>query len=519
MAGFDVGSVVAHIKADVTDFKKGMGDAQDSVSGLKSGFSSFMGTASKVAIGLGVVGAAVGVVGGFIVKDLIGAASEAEAEMAKVDAMLKKTGLNFEKTRGEVDKTAKAFIKLGFDDEETSSAMAKSLAVTKDVTESTKEMGLAADFARLQNIDIGTSQKLLQMAYMGNARVLKQYGIELEDGATKQDIFNKIQAVAGGQAEAYSKTYKGAMETLNVEIGNVKETLGAMFIPIAIQVIQFIGDIVSKVQAWSDSAGSLSGIWTQALSFLQPLFVWFGATVLPILQSIWAEITYFVQMVVPPFMAILTFLLGFVLEVFLKPLLAFWAEHWAQVQGVLQGAWEIISGLFQFFSNLILGIIAVALNLLSGNWKGAFEALKHYTSGAWEGVKNIFNGVIDFLWNFGKIAFDALVSPFRAAWDEIKNLVNKVKDALDPNKRHSPSLVDRVKKGVDDLNRAWEGLSPSLAINTPHSPGLAPASAGMANNITIDLGGAFIGDAATATRMGELVGNSIINKLKMQVRF
>lgn len=519
MAGFDIGSVVAHIKADVTDFKDKMGQAQSSVDGLKGGFSSFMGTASKVAIGLGAVGAAVGVVGGFIVKDLVGAASEAEVEMAKVNALLKKTGMNFDTTSKAVAETSKAFIKLGFDDEETSVAMAKSLAVTKDVTESQKEMALAADFARLQGIGIGESQKLLQMAYMGNARVLKQYGIELEDGATKQDIFNKIQEKAGGQAQAYSQTYKGAMETLNVEITNVKETLGAMFIPMLIQAIQFIGNIIAQVQAWADSAGSLSGIWQQAIGILQPLFAWFTATILPQLQSIWAEFMYFINMVVPPFMAILQFLLGFVVEVFLKPLVNFWLEHWTQIQGIVQGAWEIISGIFQVFSNIVLGVVAVLLNLLAGNWKAAFEALQHYTSGAWDGIKNIFGGVIDFLWNFGKTAFDALVSPFRAAWDEIKNLVNRIKDALDPNKRHSPSLVDRVKKGVDDLNRAWEGLNPNMIINTPHAPALAPASAGMANNITIDMNGALIGDAASATRLGEMVGDSIIRKLKMNVRF
>lgn len=116
-----------------------------------------------------------------------------------------------------------------------------------------------------------------------------------------------------------------------------------------------------------------------------------------------------------------------------------------------------------------------------------------------------------------------MVQPFIDAWNQIQDLVRKIKDAMDPNKRHSPSLVDRVKTGVQDLNKAWEGLSVPMPTYT-HAPEMNFAGATMSGgtgpiSITIPMAGAFIGDEMSAQRMSEVIGNNIIKKLQANIRF
>jgi hypothetical protein len=115
--------------------------------------------------------------------------------------------------------------------------------------------------------------------------------------------------------------------------------------------------------------------------------------------------------------------------------------------------------------------------------------------------------------------FDELTAPFRRAWDTIQDIVNKIKNALDFTKRHSPSVLDIVRSGVGQVNKALEGLTVSPALNPKLAfAGVTQGNTGI-NNITISLAGAYITDFSQATDLGERIGDSIIKKLQMNVKF
>lgn len=487
---FDVGSVTAKITADISDFKKGVDQAKHEANTLGDKIQGVALGLGKVALAAGAAAAAVGVV---FAKQSIDAAAQAESEMAKVDALLKTTGKDFKELREEVDKTSKSFIKLGFDDEETAIAMAKSLAVTKDATESKKELALAADFARLQDIGIVEAQKLLQLAYMGNARVLKQYGIELEDGATKQDIFAKIQEKAGGQADAYAQTFKGSMAIFNVEFENLKESVGVKLLPLATQFIKTltsfltpIMDVISGTKSLGE-AFNLNGEQTKQLeNILNGFKSFLFDTLVPAVQAVAIALT------------------------------TFWKDHQVQIEAI----WMVIWGIIQVVWGLIYGLISVGLELLAGDWDGAWKAIQQSTETVWSGIKSILTGGLQFISDWGGDVYNKLTQPFADAWNRIQELVNKIKDKLDFTKRHSPSVVDIVKKGVGEVNKALSGLDVILPQVNPQVAQTRPmGNGGIIANIAVNLDGAIISDDITASRMSEKIGDSIIRKLNSNIRY
>jgi len=180
----------------------------------------------------------------------------------------------------------------------------------------------------------------------------------------------------------------------------------------------------------------------------------------------------------------------------------------------------MLYGYIQIAWALIYTLITVGLKLLAGDWNGAWEAIKTGTLMAWDGLKNIFNGAIDFIKGWGGLVLDYLTKPFRDAWDTINGLMNKIKDAVDPKKRHSPSMVDRVQAGVSALNKAWDGLA--IPVSSPTMAGLANGVGGSpraAGGISIDLRGSTISSEADAQMLAETIGDNIIKRLQLNVRF
>lgn len=536
---FDLGSVIATLEANTKGFQEGIENAQDKLSGLGSG----LGKIGGILKGFGVAATVAGGIAAAGILVTSEAAKESEQAMAKFEALMSntfgKTPKLFKEARTAALDLANSFVRLGFDDEETAIAMAKSLKVTKDVTQSRKELALAADFARLQDIGIGDAQKILQMAYMGNARVLKQYGIELQDNATKAQIFAKIQEIAGGQAEAFAGTYAGSVARFNIEFSNLKETIGAAFLPILTQafqmVSQFINNLNSADFSWFIGAveqipPAIQNFYNMAIFYIQSLMTWFNTNFMPFIMLLvgfvvqnWDSIMLATQVMTDIITSIFTIFIAIatgLITSFLTWAQQFWKENGENIVKGLQGTWNLIVGIFQFATGVISVILAVFMGLLTGKWDEAWQKILKGTIQAFNGIKNILNGAVQFIMGWGGTILNELVKPFQDAWNRISDFVNKIKDALDFTKRNSPSILDIVKKGVGLVNGAMEDLTFGSVV--PQAAALSVSNAGGAtkiNNVTVDLSGAFVGSEFGAKRIGETIGDSIIEKLQMSVRF
>ena len=194
-----------------------------------------MGALSKTILGFGAV-AGVAMVG-FLVSSTK-AAKEAEVGIARVDATLRSMGKAALANRDAVLKAADAAIKLGFDDEDAAQSIAKLYQRTGDLTKATQLNALAMDLSRAKNIGLLEATTLVGQVLSGNGKILKQYGIEINDSLPPLEALGALQKQVAGQADAFSKTFEGQMTVLSLQFQNIKETIGQALITALLPFIQ-----------------------------------------------------------------------------------------------------------------------------------------------------------------------------------------------------------------------------------------------------------------------------------------
>jgi len=182
----------------------------------------------------------------------------------------------------------------------------------------------------------------------------------------------------------------------------------------------------------------------------------------------------------------------------------------------LSGLWNIIVGIFQIAFAVIGAAVTVFLTLFTGRWDEAWKAIDELNKIAWDGLQRLFNGMVEFLAGIGGQILNLLTSPFEKAWEKIREVTDQIRDRLDFTKRHSPSVIDIINKGVNLANRAYDNLQVPQLITTPSYQG-APSMSGV-GGVTINLNG-NISSNADALAYGEMIGDTIIKRLQQNVRF
>jgi hypothetical protein len=607
-SAFSVGDVVAHVKADVTDFKKGIDSAKDSTKGLHD-------TMSKVSSGIGTIAKQsaifAAVIGGAAIvfsKQAVDAYKEAEAADKQLEhAVLNVTHATKQQLQATKDLSDALERKgvLDGDNIKTGLAQLSTFGLSNKAVQ-----GLGGSLADLAVNQFGVSasgEQLTQTANMIAKALNGQFGVLEKSGirftAAQKAIIEtgtemeKVKAINEGFAQnlKYTNdvaltTFEGKMAKMNVVFGNIKEGIGKVIVDALMPLV----DILTKVagnQRFLDfierikdvfsgliavlATGDLKGSFLRALgidedgraaglllklheglvfigewinehqelvlTFLKglavalgalliigtiailiatitnPLFLLVGAITL--LYTAWQTNFLGLRDITQQVFDVLRIMFAGYIEMF-QDLVNWIRAHWEQIKATFQGALDIIVGQMRFYWAIISGIFKVALALLKGDWDGAWEAFKGIFSNAWAALRQMFGGALSMMEAWGGDVFNKLTEPFRRAWNEIQNLVNKIKDALDFTKRHSPSVIDIINKGVNLANRAFDNLDFAMpGINPSISSTISPAGSNANyNNINLDLSGAIISDEAGAERIGEVIGDSIINKLQKNIR-
>ncbi|MBU1110779.1 hypothetical protein KKB83_04125 [Patescibacteria group bacterium] len=543
---FEIGSAVAKIKADTSDFQKGIGEISGSTSKLGSLMTKLGGV----------------IAGAFAISKIVDFGKQASLEasnferaMISLDIIAGKFGVSADVAKEKATELGKSLrIGVGASAESLQNLLKSGLNLDQSV-ELMKRFTNEAITGKSANISLAQAVQNLSFAYatgnsaLGNmsgmsenwSDIIDKGRIALEkEGVATKDITDDMAKLRGtmdltnltlGSSERFTGTLIDKQAELGIKILDLKVKIGdilnpvlAFFVGLMATVVDGVSNFVSVLTQSSKEGGALSNVlsemgivWNNLIVFLEPLISLFVANVVPLLQSLWSEFMYFVNAVVPPVVSIAGFLYRSLVEIFTN-LYNFWVQNWENISKILKGAWEFIVGFLQWNFGVIVGIFVVFLNLLTGNWQGAWDAIKHYSQVAWDGLKNMFNGIISFLSGWGGWLLDVLTEPFRKAWETIKGIVENIKNALDFTKRHSPSVVDIVHKGVGLVNRAFDDLKVGVEpIDTQH---LSLAGAGTSNlALNISLDGAMITDEYGARSMAEKVGDLIITQLKGNVRF
>lgn len=216
-----------------------------------------------------------------------------------------------------------------------------------------------------------------------------------------------------------------------------------------------------------------------------------------------------------------------VVKIVAAVMLAAWESHGKQLIMVVEGAFNIVVGIIRLVLSTIAGIINTVMKVIQGDWKGAWNSLVTMGKANMDALQQFFAGFVETVIGIIASLFPAFKDTFEKIWNYAKDISSKIRkaisDAFDVKKRNSPSILDRLNQIVDSAHTAFDEIAvPKFSAEIAGGlAGFQPAVAGASgsNNITIDLSGAVISDEIGATRIAEMIGDSLINKLKQNVRF
>ena len=187
----------------------------------------------------------------------------ASATMAQVKQNVQNAGLSYDALADKIKAAGDAAIQKGFDDEEASSSLSKLMLVTKNYDQAVKLNNLSMDLARSKNISLTEASALVTQVTQGNNKVLKQYGIELDDNADAADNLAKLQDKLKGSAEAYANTTAGKLAIVKEQWSNVKQAVGDELTPVMAEFMQGISDnmpaITSLVVSFAQALATVGG--------------------------------------------------------------------------------------------------------------------------------------------------------------------------------------------------------------------------------------------------------------------
>lgn len=485
---FDLGSVIAHVKADVTDFKKNISGASQTMtdfgkSARKQGaLLSATVTAPILALGTGFVKLASDAEEtnskfDAVFKDMAGSADEAFGTLAltigRSKTELKGYGATLQDT----------FVPLGFA-RDTASEM--SIEVVK----------LSEDLASFNNLRTEDVVRDMQSALVGNTETLRKYGVvasqeaivqealtsgliknknELDAQTKAQAIFNLVMqgtADAQGDAERTAGSTANQIKALQSEFKAMGEELGTILIPIVQILLTHLRGLVEWFRGLSEEQQKAILVILAIVAAIGPLLI--------VLGSLAGAIT--------------------------------------SVIAVLPVVAALIAALIS-----PIGLVVIAIVALATAWATNAFGIQDKTKVLWAFITEKFSSGLSFLRSIGSQIKDAIMKPFNeaksAAEAAIKSIRAKMED-LNPMKRHSPSVVDLVTKGVDALVGQYARIND---LSMPAATGILQNGSGMsgaaAGGIVINLDGANISSPQVASQYAEMIGDQIMRRLKMNIRF
>lgn len=598
---FDLGAIIAHIKADTADFERGIGSAKGKLASFGGAMANL---GQQSAVFAGVIGAGAVAAIGTSIK----AYNEAETAQKQLEHAVLNVSKATRQQLTDTNRLADALEEKGVldgDNIRTGLAQLSTFGLSNKAVQ-----GLGGSLADLAVNQFGVNasgEQLTQTANMMAKALQGQFGVLEKSGIRFTEAqraiimtgteMEKVKAINEGFAQNLKftndvarQTAEGSIARLGVQFGNLQEAMGEMLsyalVPLVEgltsimknqDVVSFFYRIGSALSAIISMIGGadLSAELAEALgveldspvmqgilgfiNVLKGLASWIsnnqelvmtflkGLGVAMATLMVIGTITALIMALSNPLVlvslaiaalytawetnflgmrdimdSVFTFFQAIITSV-VMPIIGMLTsritDNWGEIRAITSGVWNIIVGLLRTAMGVILAIFAVATGLITGDWSKAKDGILAASQLVYSGVIQTFNGLVSYLTGVGSYILKRLTQPFEDAWRTIEGTMKKIRDALDFTKRHSPSVIDILNKGVDLANRAYSRLDlPIEPIAHQLSPvGVAAAGSGGAV-INIDLSGAIISDEAGAERISEIVGDSIVRKLQASVR-
>jgi hypothetical protein len=357
-------------------------------------------------------------------------AIEDEAAQAKLVSLLKQRGLATKENLAATDEMIKKGARLAFTDDDIRASLAGATQFTKNFTKAQKIATVAQDLARAKNISLEKATALVGKAFSGNGRALKAYGIELQrtvsftekkikkdkDGnrvvdkeiKQRKEVIKGAEALSlitkqfGGSAKTYATTTAGAIQSVQIAIGEAGETIGAAFLPIINQLIDvFYTRALPVIESVSQGIAGFIEKNKELISTVIQTVVEIAANLLPVFVKVGEFI----------FGTIIPAIVGFV-------------QGLTAPGGITDSVGKVVGGILDnlipafgtFFDGVgkLVGKVFELVGVLWGDGTGPLAVAVQAIGGAFSIVLSILGNIggaiataIDFIMKLGKAIMDS----------------------------------------------------------------------------------------------------------------
>jgi hypothetical protein len=134
-------------------------------------------------------------------------------------------------------------------DDQLRPALANLVRATGSLELSQKAMAITADLATAKNIDMETASAAVAKALTGQTAALVKLDPSLKDlidkSSSADDILKALNNTVGGSAEAFANTAEGGAKNFSIAMGELQESIGAVFLPLMTKMIPILNDVAN----------------------------------------------------------------------------------------------------------------------------------------------------------------------------------------------------------------------------------------------------------------------------------
>jgi hypothetical protein len=198
---------------------------------------SAAGTAFRVmAAGAAAAAAAIGALAISAIKS----AAEDEKATIRLNAALKARGFEMDKLNPKVEEQIKAFQRLGMTDDDVRAGLEVGSRYFTKQNQQLKANAIAADIDAATGKDVSSVMMALGRGAQGSTRGLAALGIEVEKGASKQDILRAASEKYAGVADEIANSTAVKFEAAQIRLNEAMENMGAKLLPVVNDALDFL---------------------------------------------------------------------------------------------------------------------------------------------------------------------------------------------------------------------------------------------------------------------------------------
>jgi len=516
---FDVGAVVAHIKADVSNFQKGIKQATE----LTSGFSGKLQQVTDGIANFGkkaalVAGAAAAGFGLFL-KSSVDEANQFNKAMTTLDIIAGRFGVSGQEAQDAAKQLGEELrIGVGPAAESLQNLLKAGLGLD-EARDMLKRFTNEAITGKSSSITLSQAVENLSFAYATNNSMLGNLsGISenfndiikrgeealLEEGVAAADITEEMAKYKGmieltnltmGSAERFTGTYIDKQALLQQKLIELKTNIGLIAIEVLTPFIEKFAIWLESLSTWVTENEETIRAWAEKAAAMIGMVLGF--------------IEKFVKFLIDNKEYVIAFF------IVIGGAIMFWV-------GTLIAANAAVILVIAILVGLIGWVIKAAgeIRTFAENVIDRFNAIVASITAGFDLILAWWNRMITDIKEFGQKLLEAIMWPFNEAKRKIEEIVGWIKDKLDFTKRQSPSIMDIINRSVRLANESLDNLNLGVDVNNRSIVGAgAPTPGGLIANVTIDMSGAYISSELVADEIGERMGDSLIRRLQQHVRF